>query len=253
MQKHKEDILSLSSYQNSLIATSSYDGDIYIWSLETAHPLCRLNANESIKPRTGSHTISRGIDEVESLERRDSADKLTRKTGSAGSHQSFGSADGGTCEDNATTHKSHHSVAPTTAGSKAGSRTMLPALTRHRSVLDRRNSQNFEEERAAAGSRTFFTESLNGGSLRNGQEDEDVNNNKEEVVEEEKEEVKEMFDKRHESAVDKVCLSDFCLWHFIQRPWLVQVLCCLVSDGYCPVIFYFLLLSQVRGKECSMY
>ncbi|XP_071962420.1 WD repeat-containing protein on Y chromosome-like [Antedon mediterranea] len=56
--KHKEDILSLSYYDPSIIATSSYDGDILIWSLETAHALCRLNANESAKGQSVGHTAT---------------------------------------------------------------------------------------------------------------------------------------------------------------------------------------------------
>ena len=58
MMKHNEDILSIAAYETSVVATSSYDGDIFIWSLETAHPLCLLNANDGVSPRSGSRTVS---------------------------------------------------------------------------------------------------------------------------------------------------------------------------------------------------
>lgn len=55
-KKHKEDILSIDFYdpdeeeaqQPCIVATSSYDGDIIIWEMETGHMLYRLNANEGI-------------------------------------------------------------------------------------------------------------------------------------------------------------------------------------------------------------
>ena len=43
---HKEDILSIDIYGNSSLATSSYDGDIKVWNLETGQVNCVLNANE---------------------------------------------------------------------------------------------------------------------------------------------------------------------------------------------------------------
>ena len=202
-EKHQEDILSLSSYQNSLIATSSYDGDIYIWSLETAHALCKLNANESIKPRTGSHTISAGVDEI----RRGSIDKLARRS-SAGSQISYKS--GGKGSDDESVHgksdRSQQSVPVTTVGSKAGdgtSCTTLPAIEVHRGLVDRRNSANREDERAAAGSRTFFTESINGGIM-----DREEEHEKENVEDKEKWTIRDkMFNQKHESAVDKVSIT----------------------------------------------
>ncbi|XP_078673721.1 WD repeat-containing protein on Y chromosome-like isoform X1 [Branchiostoma floridae x Branchiostoma belcheri] len=43
--RHGEDILCSSYYSPlSILATSSYDGDIILWSADTGHVLCRLNA-----------------------------------------------------------------------------------------------------------------------------------------------------------------------------------------------------------------
>ncbi|XP_013411389.1 WD repeat-containing protein on Y chromosome [Lingula anatina] len=50
--KHADDILSVAYYDPSTIATSSYDGDIIIWSLETGHMYCRLNVNDGVLPRS---------------------------------------------------------------------------------------------------------------------------------------------------------------------------------------------------------
>ncbi|XP_067932501.1 WD repeat-containing protein on Y chromosome-like isoform X2 [Watersipora subatra] len=61
-KKHKEDILAVDFYDPAdeddhqadpcIVATSSYDGDIIIWEMETGHMLYRLNANEGLKPQT---------------------------------------------------------------------------------------------------------------------------------------------------------------------------------------------------------
>lgn len=57
-KRHKEDILSVdyfdpqeSPHDVCIVATSSYDGDIYIWELETGHMMYRLNANDGTKPQ----------------------------------------------------------------------------------------------------------------------------------------------------------------------------------------------------------
>ena len=44
---HKDDILSIDLHRPSrIVASSSYDGDIKVWSLETGHVSCVLNANQ---------------------------------------------------------------------------------------------------------------------------------------------------------------------------------------------------------------
>ena len=43
---HKDDILSIDLYRPNLVATASYDGDVKVWSLETGHVFCVLNAND---------------------------------------------------------------------------------------------------------------------------------------------------------------------------------------------------------------
>ena len=54
---HDEDILSMSIYSNKslpaiVVASASYDGDIYIWSLETGSVLSKLNRIESFSTQT---------------------------------------------------------------------------------------------------------------------------------------------------------------------------------------------------------
>ncbi|XP_078611049.1 WD repeat-containing protein on Y chromosome-like isoform X2 [Branchiostoma floridae x Branchiostoma japonicum] len=49
--RHGEDILCSSYYSPlSILATSSYDGDIILWSADTGHVLCRLNAFHGAYP-----------------------------------------------------------------------------------------------------------------------------------------------------------------------------------------------------------
>lgn len=49
-QKHSEDILCMSYLSPNIIATGSYDGDIVVWSRDTGHVYCTLNANKGTKP-----------------------------------------------------------------------------------------------------------------------------------------------------------------------------------------------------------
>ncbi|XP_071107369.1 WD repeat-containing protein on Y chromosome-like [Haliotis cracherodii] len=48
--RHKEDILSIAYLSPNIIATSSYDGDIVIWSRDTGHMYSRLNAHLGVRP-----------------------------------------------------------------------------------------------------------------------------------------------------------------------------------------------------------
>ena len=96
MLKHSEDILSLAAYETSVVATSSYDGDIFIWSLETAQPLCVLNANAGVSPRSGSRTINSAY-KANSVKSKpsDAPARLTRRSSAASSPNSV-SVDGKT-------------------------------------------------------------------------------------------------------------------------------------------------------------
>ncbi|CAH1792660.1 unnamed protein product [Owenia fusiformis] len=47
---HKEDILSIAMYDPSYIATSSYDGDIIVWYMDTGSFVCRLHAQDAVSP-----------------------------------------------------------------------------------------------------------------------------------------------------------------------------------------------------------
>ena len=59
---HEEDILSMSIYSNKslpavVVASASYDGDIYIWSLETGSVLSKLNRIESFSTQTSRKIV----------------------------------------------------------------------------------------------------------------------------------------------------------------------------------------------------
>jgi len=59
---HDEDILSMSVYSNkslpaAVVASASYDGDIYIWSLETGSVLSKLNRIESFSTQTTKRSV----------------------------------------------------------------------------------------------------------------------------------------------------------------------------------------------------
>lgn len=54
---HNDDILSISYYPPNLVATSSYDGDIKVWNMETGNTLCVLNASRLDLPDAVKHVI----------------------------------------------------------------------------------------------------------------------------------------------------------------------------------------------------
>nr|XP_014350913.1 PREDICTED: WD repeat-containing protein on Y chromosome-like [Latimeria chalumnae] len=47
---HSEDILSMDKYNNKLLATACYGGDIVIWNIDSGRAFCRFNAHESTLP-----------------------------------------------------------------------------------------------------------------------------------------------------------------------------------------------------------
>ncbi|XP_060044405.1 EF-hand calcium-binding domain-containing protein 8 [Erinaceus europaeus] len=47
---HTEDILSMAKYQNQFLGTSSYNGDIFFWNINSIRPIFKLNASESALP-----------------------------------------------------------------------------------------------------------------------------------------------------------------------------------------------------------
>ncbi|KAK3740293.1 hypothetical protein QZH41_018524, partial [Actinostola sp. cb2023] len=54
---HKEDILSIAFHPPSVVATSSYDGDIKVWNLDTGHTSCVLNASQFDVPNVAKPVI----------------------------------------------------------------------------------------------------------------------------------------------------------------------------------------------------
>ncbi|XP_077992887.1 cilia- and flagella-associated protein 337-like [Glandiceps talaboti] len=75
--RHKDDVLSLAYYGPSHLGTSSYDGDIIIWSLETGHMLSRMNAMEGTKPQTGR--LNTPVSPVRPMGREKSATGLSER------------------------------------------------------------------------------------------------------------------------------------------------------------------------------
>ena len=41
---HKEDVLSVTHVEPNMLASASYDGDIFVWNLSIDRLMCRLNA-----------------------------------------------------------------------------------------------------------------------------------------------------------------------------------------------------------------
>ena len=60
-KKHHDDILALAYLPPSTVVSSSYDGDIIIWSLETCQPLDRMNFAISAKPFSGSANLTKNV------------------------------------------------------------------------------------------------------------------------------------------------------------------------------------------------
>ncbi len=43
---HEDDILSAAMYPTGLAATSSYDGVVKVWNIDSGHVNCKLNADD---------------------------------------------------------------------------------------------------------------------------------------------------------------------------------------------------------------
>ncbi len=61
LPSHAEDILSVAFYPPNILASSSYDGDILVWSLDTGRLLFCLNTRDSHKPQTIISSTSSGF------------------------------------------------------------------------------------------------------------------------------------------------------------------------------------------------
>ncbi|XP_028518792.1 WD repeat-containing protein 49 [Exaiptasia diaphana] len=90
---HKDDILSISFYPPNLVATSSYDGDIKIWNMETGHTSCVLNASrldlpDAVKPLIPL-SIKRRISKNNAVLSAVLADPLVRRESLATHRHSF--------------------------------------------------------------------------------------------------------------------------------------------------------------------
>ncbi|XP_038078621.1 WD repeat-containing protein on Y chromosome-like isoform X2 [Patiria miniata] len=217
MLKHNEDILSLAAYDTSIIATSSYDGDIIIWSLETAQPLCRLNASDGVSPRTGSRTINYSSKTAGSSTKSADVTRLTRRRSAASNASSASdadSSDGVIGKHKASSHKTLLKRQSTKAlfdpveTSKAVNdsedepsyrRTSLPAIGTPKASFV--NTSQKRSEGVKEDSQTFFTESMSNFKQRapSGRTASSSRKSFYVDVEDSKE-----YTKKHESAVDKV-------------------------------------------------
>ena len=209
--KHNEDILSLAcSNASRSLATSSYDGDIWVWSLETAHPLCKLNAFEGVKPQTGSRMLSVS---------RETSFHTTAGTSVYSSSTRQDDAEGSNADE----------LADDVAGMSVGSDNdneddeanevkskslLLPAIdvSRRTSLVDQKRANNLKEE-----SQTFFTESIGPGMRENHRKEENSNREKSGKKDKDKDagpqressyclgaKNKEDYTRKHEASVDKV-------------------------------------------------
>lgn len=214
MLKHSEDILSLAAYETSVVATSSYDGDIFIWSLETAQPLCLLNANAGVSPRSGSRTVNYAYKADSAKSRPSDAARLTRRSSAASCSNSAAEGDShgegnqkqcssATLLKRTSTNKTFLDEATSGGKEDQGNlrRTSLPAIGSSKaSVADLNNTK--QQEGATVDTNTFFTESLSNFKGRRAQSGRDGSSSRKSFyvdVEDSKE-----YTKKHESAVDKV-------------------------------------------------
>ena len=58
---HRNDILHMALYPPHMLATCSYDGDIFIWSLDIGRLMYCLNANTSVHPQTLTSWIGSSV------------------------------------------------------------------------------------------------------------------------------------------------------------------------------------------------
>lgn len=222
--KHNEDILSLAAYDTSIIATSSYDGDIIIWSLETAQPLCRLNASDGVYPRTGSRTIYYGSKAAGSTNSAD-VTRLARRRSAESNTSSVSDVDNtdGVLEK----HKAHSSktllnrtkdlVDPSetskaikdSADEPSYQRTSLPAIGTPKSSFVHTSPKQYDGVTESMSNIKQKTQSERTASSSRKSFYIDVEDSKE-------------YTKKHESAVEKVstmcisCLKRALLWPRLQ-------------------------------------
>ncbi|XP_071485402.1 WD repeat-containing protein on Y chromosome-like [Diadema antillarum] len=220
--KHNEDILSLAcSNPSRSLATSSYDGDIWVWSLETAHPLCKLNAFEGVKPQTGSRVLSvsreTSFHTTAGTSRASSATRLPKRTGSTeGLNDLEGQVDDGGSADEEQLQEdvAKMTVAGDDKEAKEKYKTVFPVINqpqRRTSLVDQKQPSNPRSE-----SRTFFTESFGPKSKDNQRKGEDgeekANDNRDDgTVNSERTNSyclgaknKEEYTRKHEASVDKL-------------------------------------------------
>ncbi|XP_033640138.1 WD repeat-containing protein on Y chromosome-like [Asterias rubens] len=214
MLKHSEDILSLAAYETSVVATSSYDGDIFIWSLETAQPLCVLNANAGVSPRSGSRTINSAY-KANSVKSKpsDAPARLTRRSSAASSPNSVSVDD---C-DNQGEGIQQQSTSATLLKRGSTSRTLLDEQGNKEDEANLRRmslpaigspnarvtyASNLKEPDVDKVDSAFFTESLSNFKGRRAQSSRDGSSSRKSFyvdVEDSKE-----YTRKHESSVDKI-------------------------------------------------
>ncbi|KAJ8045382.1 WD repeat-containing protein on Y chromosome [Holothuria leucospilota] len=219
--KHSEDVLSL-AYYDSILATSSYDGEIWIWSLETAHPLCKLSANEGVKPQTGSHIVNLESDFVNKsaakiLDQNQNAidDDLSKSSHHKNDHDSNDKLVSEHLKkmkisDDHITREGEQRE--TRKQSLTESQSLLPAIntSKRPSLVDK----GPWEPNPSKESKTFFTESMSNFKKNIGEKEEEDEHKEEEKEDENEHDYSHdldvalqeagLLDNKHDSSVDKV-------------------------------------------------
>ncbi|XP_041468554.1 WD repeat-containing protein on Y chromosome-like isoform X2 [Lytechinus variegatus] len=154
--KHNEDILSLACSNTSRsLATSSYDGDIWVWSLETTHPLCKLNAFEGVKPQTGSRMLS--VSRETSFHTNGDTSVYSSSSSRLPTTRcsSRDKLNGEGVQENGDNIGLSDDIAKLSVSNDEDEKTKLPAIDPQKVGLIQERAANLKEE-----SQTFFTESI---------------------------------------------------------------------------------------------
>ncbi|KAL9972869.1 hypothetical protein ACROYT_G019251 [Oculina patagonica] len=91
---HEDDILSAAMYPTGLAATSSYDGVVKVWNIDSGHVNCKLNADDyglettqSVIPAEIKRNVSTSNVVIEAVKRFQEGKKKGRDAGSSNKHR----------------------------------------------------------------------------------------------------------------------------------------------------------------------
>ncbi|XP_030855252.1 WD repeat-containing protein on Y chromosome isoform X3 [Strongylocentrotus purpuratus] len=216
--KHNEDILSLACSNTSRsLATSSYDGDIWVWSLETAHPLCKLNAFEGVKPQTGSRMLS--VSRETSFHTTGDASVCSSSSSRLPTTRSDSKdkLNGEGVQDNGDKGSLSNDIAKMSVTNDEDEKTKLPEIDPQNVSLIHERAANLKQD-----SQTFFTESIGPRTKESRQKNESDSREKENIKAKERRDKdpntrpqressyclgaknKDEYVRKHEASVDKL-------------------------------------------------